>query len=442
MTASTLALLEGGLKRVYSDETFEYAQEAASELVSLMEEAKDLELEGEGYYWPFMLQSPQNMGTPAESGNIPTIKQRQEIQGRLRAGQFVGAFEISFLLTAVGTARGTWNKGEVKKHSFDTLHDLVKHRNRIYAGTHGTGRIAQVQASTTTLNTFVANLASTGAGFGGAGFGSLLLRPKMAIDVYTTDSGGTSVITSRNITSIAKATRTVTFDGAAASLVAGQHVYIAGSYGNDTVPNGLMGLVDDGEFLDTVHNQSRATYPELKALVARNGGTLRPLTEDLLIQGSFTLQNDVGGAIDTLVMNVGQYNAYMKNVRPTRFQDLAGGKKPLNFTGGFGAEGTIGFYFNGRPIRLVVSSDVAPRHVYGLDMTSFRWAPVKKLGWYMHGGGSIFIQGSDTNGLKTTQVATMYSIENIGVLAPWNNIRYQDLSDPILCGADRGGSDT
>jgi hypothetical protein len=440
--ASTFTNLSAGLKRIYSDETFEYAQNAASPLVELFEEADEIEPEGAGYFWPFMLRSPQNIGTPAEAGNVPPIKQRTEIQGSLNAGQFVGGFEISFLLEAVGTARGTWNKGEVKKHSFDTLRDLVKHRNRIYAGTHGTGRIATVQTTTSSLNTFVASLSTTGAGFGGAGFGALLLRPNMLIDVYTLDVGGASVITSRKITDIAKATRTVTFDGAAASLTAGQHVYIAGSYGQTTVPNGLMGLVDDGEFLDVIHGQSRTTNPELKGLVMRNGGTLRAIDEDLLIGGGLVLRTDSDSAIDAMVMNVGQYLKYIKSVRPTRYQDLAGGRGPLRYMGGTGGDETIAFFFDGRPIRRVVAEDVAPRHVYGIDLSAMRWAPIRRLGWYDHGGGSMFIQGADSGGLKTTRQATMYSIENIGTLAPWAHIRYQDCSDPLLCGPIYGGSDT
>lgn len=439
--ASALSNLSTSLKRIYSDETFEYAQNAASPIVELFEEAKDLSPEGAGYFWPFMLRSPQNIGTPAEEANLPVVKQRTEIQGFLNPGQFVGTFEITFLLEAVATARGGWNRGEVKKHSFDTLRDLVKHRNRIYAGTHGTGRIGVVQSNTSSTNTFVAQLLSTGAGFGGAGFGAHLLRPKMRIDIYTLDTGGASVITGREITAIDKTTRTVTFSGATASLTAGQHVYIEGSYGQSTVPNGLLGLVDDGEFLDLIHNQSRAAFPELKSVVLRNGGVLRNVTEDLLIQAGFYLRNDTGSAIDCLVFNTGQYHKYILNVRPTRYQDMAAGKKALNFAGGFGGPETIAFYWDGRPIRLCVAEDVAPRHIYGLDLSMMRWAPVRKLGWLDQGGGSIFTQGVNSGGLKTTHQATMYSIENIGTLAPWSHFRVQDLFDAILCGPFYGGTD-
>lgn len=440
MAASTLANLEAGLRRIYSDETFDYAQAAAAPLVELFEEVEDLTPDGEGYYWPFMLVSPQNIGTPGEAGNLPTAKQRTEIQGRLRAGQFVGDFEISFMLEAAGSERGTWSKNEVKKHSWETLRDLVKHRNRIYAGTYGTGVLATVAATTGAANAFVAKLTASGTGrsWGSSGQGASLLRKNMLIDVVT--GGGATEIAARKITAIAKATRTITFDGAATVVTLDSGVYITGSYNQSTVPNGLMGLVDDGGFLDVLHNQSRTTYPELKAQTFHNSGTYRDISEDLLLIAGFSLRQEAGGQTDVLVMNTDQLYKYIKAVRPTRYFD-ANGRAP-KYSAGFDNESTFKFYFDGRPIRIITSEDVAPRHVYGLDLSTMRRATLKKLGWLDHGGGSMFIQGSNSSGYTTTKVATMYSLENIATLAPWMNWRIEDLMAPNLAGAAVGGTDT
>ncbi len=439
MGASTLANLEAGLRRIYSDETFDYAVAAAAPFVDLIEDVKDLTPDGDGYYWPFMLTSPQNIGTPGETGVIPTPKQRQEIQGRLRAGQFVGDFEISFMLEAAGSERGTWSKNEVKKHSWETLRDLVKHRNRIYAGTFGTGMLASVSATTGAANAFVAKLTVSGTGraWGSTGQGAGLLRKYMLIDVVT--GAGVTEISARKITDIAKATRTITFDGAATVVTADSGVYITGSYGQSTVPNGLMGLVDDGTFLDLLHTQSRTTYPELKAQCFHNSGTYRDLSEDLLLVAGFSLRQEAGGQTDVLVMNTDQLYKYIKAVRPTRYFD-ANGRAP-KYSAGFDNETTFKFYFDGRPIKIITSEDVAPRHVYGLDLSTMRRATLKKMGWLDHGGGSMFIQGNNS-GYTTTKVATMYSLENIGTMAPWMNFRIEDLFAPNLAGAAVGGTDT
>jgi hypothetical protein len=432
MAASTMTNLANSLKRIYSEETFEYAQNFAAPLVALFEEAKELMPEGSGFYWPFMLASPQNIGTPAEDGNIPPTKQRTEIQGNVNAGQFVGDFEISFMLEAAGTLRGTWNKSEVKKHSWETLTDLVKHRNRIYSSSHGTKRLAQIEASTVTTNDFVGKLP----------YGVLLLRKNMLIEVRDADSAGAATLLARKITAIDQTTRTVTYDGAAASLTINHHVYISNSYGVNPL-NGIAGLVDDGGNTDTIHGQSRAANPELKARVYRNGGTPRALSEDLIILGLLDQRQRNGEGIDCLVMNTGIFAKFLILVRPERQVVIGKGAGPVGFkTLGWNEEDEYVFMGDGRRIRIIVSEDVAPRTIYGINLSQMRRVLLKKLGWKDHGGGSIFIQGSDSGGLKTTNVATMYSLENIATFRPDSHFRIDDLLDAQLAGAGVGGPDT
>jgi hypothetical protein len=442
-TASALWTLGVGLRRIYSDDTFEYAQNAAGPLVERFDELEEVTPEGDGYYWPFMLASPQNYSTPAEDGNIPVPKQREQIEGRLRPGSFVGDFEITFMLEAIGTARGGWNKGEVKRHSFDTLADLVKHRNRIYAGTFNTGMIAKVQATVAASNQWTAQMDTTGNGSGwaGTGHGAQLLRKKQNIEIYS--ALGVLKMASRTITALSN-TRLVTMSGASdLALDPGDEVYIAGSYGQATVPNGLMGLVDDNEFARYIHNADRTLYSELNSLVFRGtGNAIRAVNEDMLISGGFLLRHLYGGELDLLVSNLGQWHKLYKSLAPTRYVEVTGGMSDLKRTGGVPSSDTFRFFFDGRPVDILVSEDIAPRHVYGLDLSTFRKVTLRKLGWLDQGGGNIFAQGVDTGGYKTTRVATMYSIENIGCLAPWRNCRWQDLSDPLLCGPTFAGTDT
>ena len=440
MAASTLSALSNSLKRIYSDETFDYAQSFSTPFVDLMEEAKSLTPEGNGYYWPFLLATPQNIGTPAEDGNIPPVKQRRQLEGKLNAGQFVGSMEISFMLEAAGTARGSWNKSEVKRESWETLTDLVKHRNRIYAGTHNTGRIAQVQDSTVGLNTFVAKLP----------FGIHLLREMMMISCYANDAGsGTARFVDRQITQLVDTTRQVTFDGAVATLTANDHVYIAKSYGQSTVPNGILGLVDDGSLAEYLHGVSRLTggtggiaVPALKAKVYSNGGTVRSLTEDMLMTAflDMRLKNNMMAGVSLLLMNVGQFAQFSKLVRPTStiLRGDSGGSKRDTLSIGFNDD----YYFiaDGRRVRVMVSEDVRPRTIFGINMSYMRRAVLKKLGWRDH-GGTIFVQGADSGGLKTTSQATMYSLENIGTLRGDVHFRIDDLTDPLMAGAGVGGTD-
>jgi hypothetical protein len=287
-------------------------------------------------------------------------------------------------------------------------------------------------------------MGTTGAGWAGTGQGAQLLRRKQTIEIY--NSSGTLKAGPVNISAIANATRSITVEGTnvftSANLAAGDEVYIAKSYGQNTVPNGILNLVDDGEFAATIHNVARASYSELNSLVFRNSGTLRAVTEDLLVTGGFLLRHLYGGEMDLLVMNLGQWHKAYKALAPTRHVEVTGSASDLRRTGGVPDSSTFRFFFDGRPVKVLVSEDVAPRHIYGLDLSTLRKVELRKLGWLDHGGGNIFATGVDSGGYKTTRVATMYSLENIGCLAPWRNTRWQDLSDPLLCGSVFGGTDT
>lgn len=439
MAASTVSALEASLKRIYNDETFEAAINLAAPFWQELQDAKSIENDGEGFYFPFYVATPQNIGTPGETGNLPSGTYRTEVQGRVRPAQFVGTFEISFLLEAAGTARGAWNKGEVKRSMFETVTDLTKHINRLYAGTHGTGRIAQVDAATSSLNTFVAKI-------GGAGtaepVGAHLLRKNMLISAFDDDTGSGSAeqLAAQRITKIVQATRTVTFDGSAVSLDADDHVYITGSYGQSTVPNGIMGLVDDGTLLTTVHNQSRSSYEELKSLVD-SSTALRDLDEARLIRNALNVYQLSGQYIDCLLMNSGQIERYANFVRPDRRYVVDGGKGVPAYKTGFD-EGQFEFlYGGGKKAKVINCVDIPPRTVLGLTRSMLRRFDLKKLGW-KDWGGTIFQQGVDSSGYKTTAQATLLYLGNIGTFMPRAHFRISDLNDPLLCGAQFGGSDS
>lgn len=443
---SSLTNLANGMRRIYDEGTFEYAQNAASPLIDLFEEAKDLSPEGEGYFWPMMLRTPQNIATPAEVGNVPKTKQRKEVQGHVNAAQFVGTFAISFLLEAAGTSRGTWNKGEVKKHSFDTLTDLVKHRNRMYAGTAGDGVIAEVESARVVGDSnWTAKLTQNVGGntWGASGQGALLLRESMSLEFYQPKAVSDAKIgtTVYDIDAIDSATRQISWAAGttfADNIPAGARVVISKSFGLSTIPNGLMNLIDDGSFSASIHNVTRAGNAQVNSLVQNNGGILRELSEDMLLTGGFLQRQRNGATIDCLVMNTGQAHQFIRKVRPNRFQTTPG---PTQVRAGAESTDNFKFYFDGRPVRIVVSEDIAPRHIYGIDLSAMNRVTLRKLGWLDHGGGSMFIQSVDDGGLMTARQATMFSLENIATKAPWKHIRWEDLADAQLCGTNFGGTD-
>lgn len=418
------------LKRVYTDEVLDWFYNNNAELLAKLDSIKLIPVEtGDGFYWPYKFQSGWNVGAPAENGNVPAAKAATAPQGRVRNAWVVGNIEQSYLLAASGKGAGAW-KSVVKEEMTSVIDNMTKLLNIYFAGTHGTGRLAQVDAGTSSSTSFVGKLPT----------GVLLLRPKMRIAIYDSDTGsGSAEDADEVISKIVPTTRTVTV-GNAQTLDADDHVYISGSYGSDMTPNGLLGLIDDGTYVTTLHNTSRSTYEEMKAVVSGASGTLRDLSEDLLIRNTLDVYQKSGQWITDLWMNTGQLEKFAAFMRPDR--RISGGTGGGDdYTAGFkGAKFVLGAH----SVEVTFSSDITPRTVYGVHKPSLRRVGEKRPRWLegYQGEGSYFVQGSDSSGRTMTQAATAVCFSNVANLRPDAHFRIDDLSDPQLCGARVGGTDT
>lgn len=426
--ANTLSALGSSLKIGYSDEYMEAHTNFNAPLLKKFDTLKKLPQNGKSFDWEFNFNTPQVLGSPGDGAAVPTKRARVSVAGSVNVGQFVGGFDITAIAEAVGTESGSFNGSAIKRAVREAVDDVTKHQNRIYAGTHGTGRLAQVEATTDTLATFVCKLP----------LGSLLLRKNMSIQIYASDDGigaerGTGPFT---ISKIVASTRTVTIP-TQITCTADDHVYLAGDYGSAKIPNGLRGLVDDGTNLTSLHGQSRATYEEMKSVVLSNSGTKRDLTEDLLIDLAHAVRQKSGRSINLLVMNFGQLAKYLKFVRADRRFNVNGSGV---IKGDTGYKDLPTFYLAGANVEILPSEDVAPREVYGLDTTQIRRIVAKKLGWLDYGGG-MFQQSISSSSYILAKEATLLGIENLATYMPGAHGRIEDLNDKQLCGSSVGGPD-
>lgn len=424
----TVSALSASIKTHFSDDYMDGHQNINAPLLKRFETLKNIKQNGKTFDWEFRIQSPQNISTPGDGGATPTLKARVSVAGTVTVGQFVGGFDISPLAEALATSTGSWNGGEIKRSIQETVDDVTKHMNRSYAGTHGTGRIGQVNAATSAVATFVGKLP----------FGVLLIRPNMKISVYTADSSGSvrDSLDDITVSKVVGSTRTVTLATGTYTLSANDHVYLGGSYGGKTV-NGLRGLVDDGTYLTSLHGASRSTYEELKSVVLGNSGTRRDLTEDLLIDLAHGVRQKSGQNIDLLVMNFGQLAKFFKHVRADRRLNVSGAEVPT-FNVGYKKLPT--FFVGGQEVEILPSEDVAPREVYGITTSQMKRIQAKKLGW-MDWGGSIFQQTITSSAYTLGKQATLLGLENLATYLPAAHGRLEDLYDPQLCGASVGGDD-
>jgi len=369
---------------------------------------------------------PQNQGQLVDGGALPTPKDRVQDQFLLKPTIFAGGFQIGWVTKAAGNSnKSAFNGGELRRRTEETIADLSKFIEQTYIGTHGTNRRARVESDG--ANTFVAALPE----------GVRLLREQQAITVRTTDGGAgvrdTWEDTVRTISQINQATRTVTYTGSDKTLVAGDHVHPVVEIAQDistTNPfaNGLRGLVDDATFLTTIHGLSRVTYPKLKANVNSNGGTLRNLTEQILIRACNENRARSGKRVTDCWMGEGQAEKYIEFVAPDRRYTVAGSGVQGMGTGF--QEGSLVHYYPGGSFKLQISYDVVPREMFLLNWETFFHYVAKELDWWEEGD---MLKPTPVSGsYKASYLAFLASIENIGNDMPIGNTVVRDLRDPSI----------
>lgn len=407
MAVSATTNLSNSLRRTYADAYFKAFQDDFTPLLDELEECKDAPTRGTGWYFPFYFRTPQNWRVAAEGGAQGNTKQRSEVQGTVLPVEWLAWMQITELLKLMGTKEAAWNGGELNRQMKETVTDITKGMQRMFTMSHGTGRLAVVNAATVTTNTFVAKLDE----------GVNALMEGDEIEFYDLDSGGSIQGASTTVDKINRQTRTVTFTGSARSLTADWGVYKAGDYGRGC--NGFQNLIDNGVFADDHHGQSRATYDKLKAQV-RDPGTPTALTEEAMRQ----ICDDIyvaGGEVDAIQCNVGVLNSFF---------DIAAGDRRYNMEGTKGGttkfnlgykEGDALFSYDRGSMVIKKNVNMPHRTMWFYSMkTAFMKHTLRKLGW-LDENGSLLRMTPGTSGYVTSWSAYMYAAVNISCPYPiWN----------------------
>ena len=366
------------------------------------------------------LNPPQNQGQLVDGGTLPAPKNREDVQFQLTPTLFAGGLQIGMITKVAGNSnRSAFNRGELRRRTEETIADLGKFIEQTYAGTHGTGRRARVESDGS--NTFVAALPE----------GTTLLRENQYISVRTTDGGNTvrDSLDLRKITAINHATRTVTYDGADQTAVAGDHVHpvVEANQQFTTNPfaNGLRGLIDDATFATSIHGLSRGTYPKLKSTVNSNGGVLRNLTEQILIRTCHEVRARSGKRVTDCWTSPGQFEKYIEFVSADRRYPVTG-QSPQSMVTGY--QNLVHVTPEG-PIRLNLSFDIVPRELYLLNWDTFFFYASQELDWWQ---GEMLKPTPTSGGFKASYMAYLVSIENIGNDMPIANAVVRDLRDPVI----------
>jgi hypothetical protein len=375
------------------------------------------------------LNPPQNVGQLADADNLPTPKDRTQIEFTLTPTLFAGTFQIGWVTKAAANSnKSAYNGGELRRRTEETASDLGKFIEQTYAGTHGTGRRATVEAATTASASFVA----------AEDLGVILLRENFKVSVRTADGGDTVRDSCDNITisSITRSTRTVTLATGTYTLSAGDSVHVV-SKGSQTGLSslsamGLPGIVDDGTLVGGTFQgiaTARTTYPKLKCIVKDNGGSDRDISEQILVNAVHEVRHISGKRVTDMWSNTGQAEKYIEFVAPDRRYAMPPGGGTTKLSTGY-QEGDLVHYAPGVAFKLNISVDMHPGRIYLLCWDTFFHYQAQEMAWWDE--GSMLKPVPTDGGFKAAYFAAMAGIENIGCDMPGVNVLIKDLTDPLL----------
>jgi hypothetical protein len=369
-----------------------------------------------------VLALPQNVGQIVDGEDLQDAGERQEVQFSLKPTIFQGTMNIGWLTKAAADSnKSAFNGGETRRRTEETASNLGKFIEQTYLGTAGNGVRGYVESSS------VAGLVIKQVE------GTKLLRQGMKLTVRDGANFATirATLDGVRIASVDPSTRLITTTGTPTYTNGiANDVVIPVVKSSQTVTslfaNGVRGLIDDGTLSDTIHGQSRTTYPKLKSYVAGNGGTLRSLSEQIMIRAFHEVRERTGKRITDLWLGPGQVEKYIEFVAPDRRRAVAGG----SYDKSTGYKGTQEFkhYAPGVDVTFNLSFDVLPREMFGFNWDSWFHYSARELGWMTDDQLLHLAVGTGT--YKARWDAFMASFENIGCDMPGAQVVFRDLKDP------------
>lgn len=425
-TAGEFENISAELKSKYPNpsHTFEGAFRTEAQYRAKLAKNNDLGLNEGVATWPVQLDGQWSVGIIADNAAFPTAKNPNDQQATMRPETFATTIQVGLKTTVAANsgASSFHSKGITASRLERAAKELASTIERVYVGSQR-GRLAIVESDGT--DNFVAAKPT----------GTTLLEEGMVLEAYTAHTSGSvrDSFSAHKITAINHDTRTVTYVSLATgasddrTLVAGDSIYLSGSYAR--TPHSMDDIVDDGTNMGTIFSLSRTTYPKLKAHVKKNGGVLRNLTEQLMLEAVADPRRLTGKKITRIISNEGQGRKYCEFTAADRRYPGATEGDPRYVTGY--NENSFPFVAPGVNARLEINFEAKPRNIYFLTWDTFFLYEAQPLHWLSGNEGPLHLSpGSST--FNSAYLAFMCSVENQGNLMPRANSVLGDLVDPIL----------
>lgn len=368
-----------------------------------------------------VLAMPQNVAQIVDGDDLQDAAERSEVQFNLKPTIFQGTMNIGWLAAkAANDSKSAFNGGEVRRRTNEVTSNLGKFIESTYVGTVGNGVRAYVD-STSASGIVLKNPE-----------GVKLLRQGMKITVrdganfatIRATLDGVRIATLNPSTKLITTTGTPTYTNSSANDVV-MVVAKASQTVTSLYANGMRGLIDDGTNSQYIHGLDRTTAANVKLKsVVNTSGSLRDLTEQLLIRVCHEVRENSGKRISEIWTGPGQFEKYIAFVAPDRQRAVSGG----TYDKGTGYKEDLVHYAPGMAAKLNLSFDCIPRELHLLCWdTWFRYV-AQEMSWV--DDSMAMAVGSST--YKSSWLKFMASFENIGCDMPGANAVIRQLKDPVL----------
>lgn len=365
--ATTTNVLEA-LKYTYMSDRVEYLFNQESPTFNILSRVKR-PVGGRGQFLlPILVQNPGAFTGIAEGGSLPSALQPDTTEASFSLQEYVGLYDVTWKL--IQDAR---NSKFAFQQAIQMLDDGLRRRIMRNLNSdlidNGKGRLAVLPAADNSSPITVNALPRVETG--------------MVCDIMAVSDDDTKRGDSLTITGVDPIARTVKTSGNPSSTAAGDYFVI-----QDTTDvtssqcyhtHGLLGVVSDANPAAVAGNYgglSRSTAGQefWAAPVLANGGTNRPLTEDIMLQALDAVREKGGGNIDAWLSNLAIVRRYHEMLRAESFFALTsmngiGGGLGRKEQSGKSDDGATPYNFSGIPWH--VDPFFNANVIIGLDTSHF-----------------------------------------------------------------------
>ncbi len=317
------------LRYTYGSNKVSYLFNQESVIYNLLSKVKK-PVGGRGQFiMPIMVKNPGTFKGITEGGALPTALAPDTTEALFSLQEYVGIYDVTWKL--LQDAR---NDKFAFQQAIALLDEGLKRRILRNLDTdykdNGKGRLGVLSATDDDTVITVNALPRVELG--------------MVVDVMDLSDDDTKIGDSRTVTAVDPVNRTITISGAALSGTAAGDYFVIEDTCDDSLSDslhthGLIDIIDDADPAGVVGDfggidRTAAGTEFWEAVVLSNGGTNRPLTEDLLLQAMDSAREKSGTMLDAWISNLNIVRRYHTDIlAPERFFALS---KPGTLSGGIG----------------------------------------------------------------------------------------------------------